>query len=101
LKDICLVPVVDNAEPNGKYLSSSNDERCEMLLELLDHAIDKHLTDSAQYSHQKHMNYEKMMLENELKYIPSLHQDTRVNKGNNCNPFVNSSHHLHRLGFID
>jgi hypothetical protein len=58
LEVISLMFIVDNAETNSEYLSGGDHEGWEVLLELLDHPINKHLPHCAQHSHAHHMHHE-------------------------------------------
>lgn len=51
MKNVGLMAIPEDAQTNSKDLSSGNDEWWEVLLELLDHTIHKHLSDCAESSH--------------------------------------------------
>jgi len=70
-----------------------------MLLELLNHPIYEHLSESAQNSHDKHMNNEFTMFKEEKENWENLEQNARVSERNDSNPFVDFSHHFHWFGF--
>ena len=61
--------IIEDAKPNSKDFSSRNDKRNEVLLELLNHTIHKHLPQAAQCAHYKQMNQELLMLSDENKHI--------------------------------
>jgi len=50
------------AQTRNEYISSDNDQWWEVLLELFDHTINKHLSNSAENAHQKHLKGENMMI---------------------------------------
>jgi hypothetical protein len=57
---------VEDAETHCKYLTSGNDKRRKMLFELLDHTINKHLSNSSKKTHQEEMEQEQPMRKDEL-----------------------------------
>ena len=67
--------IVQDTEPDCEYLSGGDDKGREMLFELLDHAIDKHLAHCAQNAHDQHMQNEDLMLEEELEDIHNFEED--------------------------
>lgn len=69
LKNIGLMMIVEDTESNCEYFSGGDDKRREMLFELFDHAIDEHLSDCAQNTHDQHVQDEDLVLEEELKDV--------------------------------
>lgn len=61
--------VEENTKTNGKDLSRSDNKRNEVLFELFDHTIDKHLSERAQSAHQEQMQQKFTMLSDEDKHV--------------------------------
>jgi len=64
--------VEDDAECDCEYLASSDDERNKMLFELLDHSVDKHLSDGRKSSHDAHMKQEHPVSDYECAHREEL-----------------------------
>jgi hypothetical protein len=63
---ICGMFVDDDTESNCKYFSSRDYKRYEMLFELFDHSVDKHLPYGTQNTHSYQMKQKETMLDDEI-----------------------------------
>lgn len=68
--------IVNNAEAYSEYFTSCNDKGWEVLLKLLNHPIDEHLSNSTEYSHYEHMEQKYFMLKQKGENIDNFHEDT-------------------------
>ena len=65
-----LIP--NEAESNGKYFSSGDNEGNKMLLKLLDHTVYEHLSDCTADGIDKQIQGETPVLQKKLANVPNL-----------------------------
>ena len=75
MEDVGGVAVPEDAEAHCEYLAGGDDEGGEVLLELLDHPVDEHLTEGAEDAHEGHVESEIRVVQDEGDDVSDLEEE--------------------------
>ena len=93
--------VVQDAESDGEEFAGGDDEGDEVLLELLDHSVDEHLTDCVEQSHRYQVRREPVVVVHEADGVDQFVEGDGQEGREDEDPLVDKGHELNSSWAVD